>query len=79
MHILFAVVLVLVAAATAVPCLEVPECPALSTVTYNTPVPSSDDAVFPRTEVALCYDDSFIRITFSAFEEESFYCMSNPN
>lgn len=55
------------------PALEVPACPALGTVSYNTSVP--DQGVFPLTQVDLCYDGSSIHIKFTAFEEKDFYCM----
>ncbi|KAF3763453.1 hypothetical protein M406DRAFT_279552 [Cryphonectria parasitica EP155] len=56
-----------------VPSLDVPECPAVGTVAYNTSVPNNDTAAFPETKASLCYDDSFIRITFTALQEEYFY------
>lgn len=56
------------------PALEVPACPTMGTVSYNTSVP--DGAAFPLTQVDLCYDDSSIHISFTAFEEKDFYCMS---
>lgn len=55
------------------PALEVPACPTLGTVSYNTSVP--DAGAFPLTQVDLCYDDSSIHIKFTAFEEKDFYCM----
>lgn len=55
------------------PALEVPACPTLGTVSYNTSVP--DAGPFPLTQVDLCYDDSSIHIKFTAFEEKDFYCM----
>lgn len=57
-----------------VPCLDVPACPDLGTVSYANNVPSTENKTFPKTEVALCYDDRFIQITFTALEETSFYC-----
>lgn len=59
-----------------VPSLDVPACPDLGSVTWANTVPSTDNTTFPKTEVALCYDDSFIQITFTALEETSFYCAS---
>ncbi|KAI7785883.1 domon-like type 9 carbohydrate-binding module domain [Diaporthe eres] len=53
------------------PALEVPACPTLGTVSYNTSVP--DAGAFPLTQVDLCYDDSSIHIKFTAFEEKDFY------
>lgn len=61
----------------AAPCLQVPACPAVGTVSYTSSVPSTDTTPFPKTEVALCYDDSFIHITFTALNDTSFYCTSN--
>lgn len=55
------------------PSLEVPACPAVGTVSYNTSVP--DQGLFPLTQVDLCYDDSSIKIKFTAFEEKNFYCI----
>lgn len=60
-----------------VPSLHVPACPATSTVTYTKSVPSTDEDPFPETQVALCYDDSFIQIVFTALNETSFYCTPN--
>lgn len=57
-----------------VPTLDVPACPDLGSISYTNTVPSTDNATFPKTEVALCYDDSFIHITFTALEETAFYC-----
>lgn len=59
-----------------VPSLDVPACPDLGSISYTNTVPSTDNATFPKTEVALCYDDSFIHITFTALEETAFYCTS---
>lgn len=59
---------------TQVPSLDVPACPSIGTISYHNTVPSTDNSAFPITEVALCYDDSFIQITFTALEEENFYC-----
>ncbi|PSR88691.1 hypothetical protein BD289DRAFT_366752 [Coniella lustricola] len=56
-----------------VPSLRVPGCPAVASVSYNTSVPSTDNTPFPETKVDICYDDSFIRIKFTALQEESFY------
>lgn len=61
-----------------VPSLDVPACPDLGSVSYANSVPSTENTTFPKTEVALCYDDSFIHITFTALEETSFYCASHP-
>lgn len=57
--------------ASVVPSLQVPACPALGTLSYNASVP--DRAAFPRTDVALCYDDASIRINFTAEGETSFH------
>ncbi|KAI1498584.1 hypothetical protein F5X99DRAFT_392759 [Biscogniauxia marginata] len=56
---------------TEVPSLQVPSCPDKGTVQYSKSVP--DQADFPLTQVDLCYDDSSIEITFTAFEEKHFY------
>lgn len=60
-----------------VPHLNVPACPDLGSVSYANAVPSTANATFPKTKVALCYDDRFIHITFTALEETSFYCTSS--
>lgn len=57
-----------------VPSLNVPACPDLGSISYTNTVPSTDNTTFPKTEVALCYDDSFIHITFTALGETAFYC-----
>lgn len=57
-----------------VPSLNVPACPATGTVYYNTSLPSTDNTTFPKTQVDLCYEDAKIRITFTGWQEESFYC-----
>lgn len=75
---IFAVLITVVSAVPSLlarPPLEVPACPSVGTVTYNTSVPGQGP--FPRTQVDLCYDDSSIQIKFTAFEEKDFYCMCN--
>lgn len=59
----------------AVPSLRVPACPDTGNITYTNSVPSSDTDPFPETQVAVCYDDLYIRMVFTALEETSFYCM----
>ncbi|EME38826.1 hypothetical protein DOTSEDRAFT_139710 [Dothistroma septosporum NZE10] len=59
------------ATALAVPSLDVPRCPERSTITYDKSVPDLKD--FPLTQVELCYDDTFIRIDFTAYNETNFY------
>ncbi|KAI2611766.1 uncharacterized protein GGS25DRAFT_483999 [Hypoxylon fragiforme] len=55
-----------------VPALQVPACSAgTGSVEYSKSVP--EQVAFPRTQVDLCYDDSFIHITFRALEETNFY------
>ncbi|KAG8167581.1 hypothetical protein KVR01_003270 [Diaporthe batatas] len=51
--------------------LEVPACPRVGTVSYNTSSP--DQGLFPWTRVDLCYDDSSIKFNFTAFDEKDFY------
>ncbi|KAF7366383.1 putative domon-like type 9 carbohydrate-binding module domain [Mycena sanguinolenta] len=58
-----------------VPSLNVPACPKKGTVTYDKSVP--DQVAFPRTKVDVCYDDSHIDITFTAYNETNFFV--NPN
>lgn len=57
-----------------VPSLDVPGCPATGSTSYDNTVPSTDSTTFPTTNVSLCYDESFIHITFTALQEKSFYC-----
>lgn len=57
-----------------VPSLEVPTCPDTGNVSYTNSVPSTDTDPFPETQVAVCYDDNFIHIIFTALNETSFYC-----
>ncbi|KAI0129912.1 hypothetical protein BJ170DRAFT_291934 [Xylariales sp. AK1849] len=54
-----------------VPFLDVPACPLTNCLTYDKSVP--DLGPFPKTEVSLCYDDSFIHIGFTAYNETNFY------
>jgi hypothetical protein len=64
-----------VLASTEVPSLRVPQCPSKATVKYNKSVPEKAD--FPPTEVDLCYDDSSIQLTFTAFDETNFFYNSS--
>lgn len=66
-----ATALTAVTATTAVPFLKVPACPHKGTVSYSKSVPALDD--FPLTQVDLCYTDSKIAITFTAYNETNFY------
>lgn len=59
-----------------VPSLDVPACPDVGSISYTNTVPSTDNTTFPKTEVAVCYDDASIHITFTALQEKSFYCKS---
>ncbi len=59
------------ASATCRPSLEVPACPSLGTVQYSQSVPEL--GAFPLTQVDLCYDESAIQLTFTAYEETNFY------
>jgi len=61
----------LAASNISVPSLNVPACPAKGTVTYDKSVP--DLAPFPLTKVEVCYDDSHIDITFTAYNETNFF------
>lgn len=54
-----------------VPSLQVPACPQLGTIKYSRSVPNLTD--FPLTQVDLCYDDNFIQVAFTAFNETNFY------
>lgn len=58
-------------ASISVPSLRVPSCPATAIVRYDKSVP--DQTEFPLTEVDLCYDDSSIHLTFTAYNETNFY------
>jgi hypothetical protein len=59
------------AAATDVPSVDVPACPAVGTITYSKSVPNLTD--FPLTQVDLCYTETAIAITFTAYNETNFY------
>ena len=54
-----------------VPCLQVPACPQLGTIQYDKSVPNKTD--FALTQVDLCYDDTSIEITFTAYNETNFF------
>ena len=54
-----------------VPSVDVPACPSVGTISYSKSVPEQDD--FPLTQVDLCYTDSAIAITFTAYNETNFY------
>lgn len=58
-------------AALDVPHLNVPACPNQGTVTYSKSVPNRTE--FPPSEVNVCYDDSAIHITFTAYNEVNYY------
>jgi hypothetical protein len=53
------------------PSVDVPACPQKGTVTYSKSVPDLTD--FPLTQVDLCYTDTSIAITFTAYNETNFY------
>ncbi|KAI0809781.1 hypothetical protein GGR55DRAFT_679612 [Xylaria sp. FL0064] len=58
---------------SSVPSLNVPSCNhGVGTVQYDRSVPNGEDK-FPLTQVDLCYTDSDIKITFTAFEEVNFF------
>ncbi|KAK7747817.1 hypothetical protein SLS62_008853 [Diatrype stigma] len=59
------------AAANCNPSLEVPACPSKGTVQYDKSMPEGAD--FPLTQVDLCYDESALQLTFTAYNETSFY------
>lgn len=72
----FAAAAALAASAMAtVPSLSVPACPETACVEYSKSVP--DLTAFPRTRVDACYTDTSIALTFTAFEETSFYTNSS--
>ncbi|KAI9150207.1 Extracellular protein [Paramyrothecium foliicola] len=54
-----------------VPSLEVPACPRKGTISYSKSVPAL--APFPLTKADVCYTDTSIAITFTAYEEKNFY------
>ncbi|EOO03168.1 hypothetical protein UCRPA7_1338 [Phaeoacremonium minimum UCRPA7] len=64
-------VAVLAASAAAVPCLTVPACPKTGHVEYSKSVP--DLTPFPKTAVDLCYTDTSVELTFTAYDEKYFY------
>ncbi|RYP21882.1 hypothetical protein DL765_001958 [Monosporascus sp. GIB2] len=71
MHLSSMLVAATAAVVSATPSLKVPACPALATVQYDKSVP--DLAEFPLTQVDLCYDDTLIHFTFTAYNETNFY------
>ncbi|KAI0131548.1 hypothetical protein F4814DRAFT_406450 [Daldinia grandis] len=55
-----------------VPSLEAPACSVgKGTVQYDRSMP--DKASFPKTQIDICYDDTSIHATFTAFEETNYY------
>jgi hypothetical protein len=54
-----------------VPSVKVPACPAVGTIQYSKTVPDKKD--FPLTQVDMCYTDSALAITFTAYNETNFY------
>lgn len=60
-----------VAAAKTVSSVDVPACPDTGSVSYSKSVPELTD--FPLTQVDLCYTDTAIAITFTAYNETDFY------
>jgi hypothetical protein len=60
------------ASATDVPSLSVPACPEQGTITYNKRVPDQTDD-FALTQVDLCYTDTTMEFTFTAYNETNFY------
>ncbi|KAI2602314.1 hypothetical protein GGR54DRAFT_624752 [Hypoxylon sp. NC1633] len=57
---------------TSVPSMTAPSCSAGSgTVHYDKSVP--DKGQFPKTQVDVCYDDTSVHVTFTAFEETNYY------
>ncbi|KAI1841887.1 hypothetical protein JX265_010803 [Neoarthrinium moseri] len=64
-----------VAAYDAVPSLSVPACPQLGSIKYSQSVP--DKSPFPETQVDLCYDDTSLKIDFTAYDEQYFYFNSS--
>ncbi|XXG97859.1 hypothetical protein Hte_004173 [Hypoxylon texense] len=60
------------AVSAAVPSLDAPACSVgKGTVQYNKSVPNQTD--FPLTQVDVCYDDTSIHLTFTAFDETNYY------
>lgn len=59
--------------AAGVPSVDVPSCDAgTGSVQYDKSVPNGENK-FPLTQVDLCYTDSDIKFTFTAFEEVNFF------
>ncbi|KAH7324468.1 hypothetical protein B0I35DRAFT_162418 [Stachybotrys elegans] len=54
-----------------VPKLQAPACPHKGTISYSRSVPDLDP--FPLTQVDLCYTDTSIEITFTAYNETNFF------
>ncbi|OAA56808.1 Carbohydrate-binding domain, family 9-like, subgroup [Cordyceps fumosorosea ARSEF 2679] len=53
------------------PHVDVPACPAVGTVLFNSSVP--DRSPFPATQVDLCYTSTALHLAFTARDERSFY------
>ncbi|KPM42911.1 hypothetical protein AK830_g3600 [Neonectria ditissima] len=54
-----------------VPSVNVPACPRVGTIKYSKSVPDQTD--FPPTQVDICYTRTSIALTFTAYNETSFY------
>ncbi|KAI1403323.1 hypothetical protein F4819DRAFT_451628 [Hypoxylon fuscum] len=64
------------AVSASVPSLEASACSVgKGSVQYSKSVPDLND--FPKTQVDVCYDDTSIHITFTAFEETNYYFNEN--
>lgn len=57
--------------ASKVPSVNVPACPGVGTIKYSKSVP--DQTAFPLTKVDLCYTDTSLALTFTAYNETNFY------
>ncbi|KAL6889152.1 hypothetical protein GGI43DRAFT_226599 [Trichoderma evansii] len=59
------------ASATKVPSVNVPSCPRVGSISYSKSVP--DLTPFPRTQVDLCYTDTSLELTFTAYDEVNYF------
>ncbi|KAJ2160085.1 hypothetical protein GGF46_002543 [Coemansia sp. RSA 552] len=51
--------------------LDVPQCPATSSISFTTAIPSGDPC--PATRVDICYTDTLLNLVFTAYDETTFY------
>jgi hypothetical protein len=72
---IFAVAALATLASAVNPSVKVPACPDKGTVRYDHSVPNR--TAFPLTQVDLCYDETAIHLTFTAYNETNFFYNSS--